>query len=462
MFGRTLGKNCTSVGLNDSRERSVDTNIGKVWNRISVGASGSRPVRGEEFVREALPPPTALSGSAEGANASSIARVELDATMASRDRTTRGAHWTSRALGAPIGVHASSARAVASTAAGSSVDDDARGSIYARTGFIAPSAGEGKTGVGLMEICKSLVAGGVAGGVSRTAVAPLERLKILQQVAGSTTTAYNGVARGLAHIMKTEGMAGMFKGNGANCIRIVPNSASKFLAYETLEGWLLARARESDPNAQLGPMTRLTAGAGAGIFAMSATYPLDMVRGRLTTQVDGKYKQYTSMSHAARVIIKEEGARALYKGWLPSVIGVVPYVGLNFAVYGTLKDVVAEYQGLKSGKELSVPLGLACGGVAGAIGQTVAYPFDVCRRKLQVAGWAGAKALAEGEAKHLADIRYTGMVDCFVKTVRHEGVGALFHGLSANYIKVAPSIAIAFVCYEEVKKLLGVELYISS
>ena len=233
-------------------------------------------------------------------------------------------------------------------------------------------------------------------------------------------------------------------------------------AYETLEGWLLARARESDPNAQLGPMTRLTAGAGAGIFAMSATYPLDMVRGRLTTQVDGKYKQYTSMSHAARVIIKEEGARALYKGWLPSVIGVVPYVGLNFAVYGTLKDVVAEYQGLKSGKELSVPLGLACGGVAGAIGQTVAYPFDVCRRKLQVAGWAGAKALAEGEAKHLADIRYTGMVDCFVKTVRHEGVGALFHGLSANYIKVAPSIAIAFVCYEEVKKLLGVELYISS
>ena len=316
--------------------------------------------------------------------------------------------------------------------------------------------------MGLMEICKSLVAGGVAGGVSRTAVAPLERLKILQQVAGSTTTAYNGVLRGLTHIMRTEGMVGMFKGNGANCIRIVPNSASKFLAYETLESWLLSRARESDPDAQLGPLTRLTAGAGAGIFAMSATYPLDMVRGRLTTQVDGKYKQYTSMTHAARVIVREEGALALYKGWLPSVIGVIPYVGLNFAVYGTLKDVVAEWQGLKSGKDLSVPLGLACGGVAGAIGQTVAYPFDVCRRKLQVAGWAGAKALAEGEAKHLAEMRYTGMVDCFVKTVRHEGVGALFHGLSANYVKVAPSIAIAFVCYEEVKKLLGVELYISS
>ena len=383
--------------------------------------------------------------------------------MSARDRARHTTHWTTRALGTPIFERApSSAVGMSLTAAARSVaNDDARGP-YARGGFVAPSAGEGKSGVGLMEICKSLVAGGVAGGVSRTAVAPLERLKILQQVAGSTTTAYNGVLTGLTHIMRTEGMVGMFKGNGANCIRIVPNSASKFLAYETLESWLLSRARESDPDAQLGPLTRLTAGAGAGIFAMSATYPLDMVRGRLTTQVDGKYKQYTSMTHAARVIVREEGALALYKGWLPSVIGVIPYVGLNFAVYGTLKDVVAEWQGLKSGKDLSVPLGLACGGVAGAIGQTVAYPFDVCRRKLQVAGWAGAKALAEGEAKHLAEMRYTGMVDCFVKTVRHEGVGALFHGLSANYVKVAPSIAIAFVCYEEVKKLLGVELYISS
>jgi len=323
-----------------------------------------------------------------------------------------------------------------------------------------------KNAPGFLAIAKSLVAGGVAGGVSRTAVAPLERLKILQQVAGSTTEAYNGVARGLTHIWRTEGVAGMFKGNGANCIRIVPNSASKFLAYEYLEGALLVRARARDPDAKLGPVTRLCAGAGAGIFAMSATYPLDMVRGRLTVQVDGKgAKQYRTMTHAARVIVAEEGVRALYRGWLPSVIGVIPYVGLNFAVYGTLKDVVAGWYGLEGGaKDLDVVSGLACGGVAGAIGQTVAYPFDVCRRKLQVSGWRGAEALAEGEAGRRAagTMRYTGMVDCFVKVVRHEGVRALFHGLSANYVKVAPSIAIAFVTYEEIKKILGVELYIGA
>jgi len=330
--------------------------------------------------------------------------------------------------------------------------------------FAASAASETKkVNPSVLSICKSLFAGGVAGGLSRTAVAPLERLKILQQVAGSTTTAYNGVYSGLATIWRTESMRGMFKGNGANCIRIVPNSACKFLAYEYLEGGVLTYVRKSDPTAELGPLMRLTAGAGAGIIAMSATYPLDMIRGRLTVQVDGKgVKQYTSMAHATRMIIAEEGVMALYKGWLPSVLGVIPYVGLNFAVYGTLKDVVAKSQRLESARDISVASGLICGGVAGAIGQTVAYPFDVCRRKLQVSGWEGAKALAEGEAAKRAPVVYTGMMDCFVKTVRHEGVGALFHGLSANYIKVAPSIAIAFVTYEELKRALGVEFYIAS
>ena len=94
---------------------------------------------------------------------------------------------------------------------------------------------------------------------------------------------------------------------------------------------------------------------------------------------------------------RRASARSTGAGFPPS-IGVIPYVGLNFAVYGTLKDVVAkDLYGLKSAKDLDVFSGLACGGVAGAIGQTVAYPFDVCRRKLQVSGWKGAAALADKE-----------------------------------------------------------------
>lgn len=82
--------------------------------------------------------------------------------------------------------------------------------------------------------------------------------------------------------------------------------------------------------------------------------------------------------------VVQEGVLALYRGWLPSVIGVVPYVGLNFAVYETLKDIAVKRYGVESDRELSSTLRLSAGGVAGTIGQTIAYPFDVVRRRLQV------------------------------------------------------------------------------
>ena len=97
---------------------------------------------------------------------------------------------------------------------------------------------------------------------------------------------------------------------------------------------------------------------------MSATYPLDMVRGRLTVQ-EGRNVQYTGITHAARTIMREEGALAFYRGWLPSVIGVVPYVGLNFGVYETLKAMLLKHHGLRDERELSVRAFRLCWGALG-------------------------------------------------------------------------------------------------
>jgi solute carrier family 25 phosphate transporter 23/24/25/41 len=138
---------------------------------------------------------------------------------------------------------------------------------------------------------------------------------------------------------------------------------------------------------------------------------------------------------------------------------VVPYVGLNFAVYETLKDVLIKSNNYRDERDLSIFTKLSCGAVAGTAGQTVAYPFDVVRRRLQVSGWSGAQSL-HAESGHA--VAYRGMVDCFLRTTREEGVGALFKGLAPNYLKVVPSIAIAFVTYEQVKEFLGAEIRISS
>ncbi|GMY30492.1 mitochondrial adenine nucleotide transporter ADNT1-like [Fagus crenata] len=317
----------------------------------------------------------------------------------------------------------------------------------------------------LLSICKSLVAGGVAGGVSRSAVAPLERLKILLQVQNSHSVKYNGTIQGLKYIWNTEGFRGMFKGNGTNCARIVPNSAVKFYSYEQASKGILWLYRQQPGNeeAQLTPLLRLGAGACAGIIAMSATYPMDMVRGRLTVQTEGSPCQYRGIFHALSTILREEGPRALYRGWLPSVIGVVPYVGLNFAVYESLKDWLIQTKpfGLAEDSELSVTTRLACGAAAGTVGQTVAYPLDVIRRRMQMVGWKNAASVVTGDGRSKAPLEYTGMVDAFRKTVRHEGFGALYKGLVPNSVKVVPSIAIAFVTYEVVKDILGVEMRIS-
>ncbi|XP_019170026.1 PREDICTED: mitochondrial adenine nucleotide transporter ADNT1-like isoform X2 [Ipomoea nil] len=292
---------------------------------------------------------------------------------------------------------------------------------------IASEGVKAPTHAALLSICKSLAAGGIAGGVSRTAVAPLERLKILLQVQNPHSIKYSGTVQGLKYIWRTEGFRGLFKGNGTNCARIVPNSAVKFFSYEQASKGILWLYRNQTGNeeAELTPILRLGAGACAGIIAMSATYPMDMVRGRLTVQI--------------------------------------PYVGLNFSVYESLKDWLVKSRpfGLVQDSELSVTTKLACGAAAGTVGQTVAYPLDVVRRRMQMVGWKGAASVVTGDGKSKAPPQYTGMVDAFRKTVRHEGFGALYKGLVPNSVKVVPSIAIAFVTYEVVKDILGVEMRIS-
>jgi solute carrier family 25 phosphate transporter 23/24/25/41 len=114
----------------------------------------------------------------------------------------------------------------------------------------------------------------------------------------------------------------------------------------------------------------------------------------------------------------------------------IPYVGLNFSVYESLKDWLIQTKplGIAQDSELSVTTRLACGAAAGTIGQTVAYPLDVIRRRMQMGGWKGASSIVAADGKGL---EYTGMVDAFRKTVKYEGFGALYKGLVPNSVKVS-------------------------
>ncbi|KAL9962185.1 hypothetical protein ACROYT_G031266 [Oculina patagonica] len=297
---------------------------------------------------------------------------------------------------------------------------------------------------------KHIIAGGVAGAVSRTCVSPLERVKILLQIQVRNPK-FSGVGATLIKIGKEEGLRGYFKGNGTNVLRIIPYSAVQFAAYEEFKKLL----KISEDLQTQTPVRRLLAGGLAGTTSVIATYPLDLVRTRLAAQGEGAEKRYRNILHAFQTILKDEGglfSGCLYKGLPPTIMGIAPYIGLNFAVYETLKDVVlkhlivkareAELKRMDKDKELPVFIRLCCGALAGGISQTVTYPLDVVRRRMQMKGISGDL------------FAYTSTRHAFSMIVQIEGIKGLYKGMWPNLLKVAPLVGIQFVTYEITKAFL--------
>lgn len=126
---------------------------------------------------------------------------------------------------------------------------------------------------------KELIAGGVTGGIAKTAVAPLERIKILFQTRRDEFKRI-GLVGSINKIGKTEGLMGFYRGNGASVARIVPYAALHYMAYEEYRRWIIF----GFPDTTRGPLLDLVAGSFAGGTAVLFTYPLDLVRTKLAYQ----------------------------------------------------------------------------------------------------------------------------------------------------------------------------------
>lgn len=298
-------------------------------------------------------------------------------------------------------------------------------------------------------VAKNLLAGGIAGMVSKTTVAPLDRIKILLQ-AHSRHHEHHGVFSGVRHIVKSESPWALYKGNGAQMVRIFPYAATQFTSFELYKKYL---AGIFGPNSHI---DKFIAGAGAGLTAVTLTYPLDTIRARLAFQISGEHV-YTGIANAAITIFREEGGlRALYRGFVPTLMGMVPYAGLSFYCFEYLKYGCMKYlpkftcqpcRKNTGGLVLAVPGKLLCGGLAGAVAQSVSYPLDVTRRRMQL-------AMMNPETSHYA----TGMLSTLRHIYKEHGVvKGLYRGMSINYMRAVPMVAVSFSTYEMAKQLLGMD-----
>jgi len=278
-----------------------------------------------------------------------------------------------------------------------------------------------------------LLAGGVAGAVSRTATAPLDRLKTLIQT--NSTNRYNfGILQGLKQIWKSGGILAFYRGNFANCLKIVPESGTKFLVYERCKYLFSLTFGDAHPALQ-----KFLAGAVAGAVSQTLVFPLDCMKVRMAVS-----PTKMNIFQALQNTYASGGIRAFYRGLVPNIIGVVPYAGIDLAVYETLKkfytDAVVKrgYNAKKHQSKMSIFIPFLCGTFSCVVAQFVSYPLTLARTRLQAHGMQDSE-------------KYTGTIDVFRRTVQRDGWSGLYRGMVPNMVKVVPAVGISYVVYERVK-----------
>ncbi|KIH90113.1 solute carrier family 25 (mitochondrial carrier protein), member 16 [Sporothrix brasiliensis 5110] len=333
---------------------------------------------------------------------------------------------------------------------------------------------------------RSGVAGGVAGSVAKTIVAPLDRVKILFQASNPQFAKYSGSWSGVAHSMRIiyqqDGVTGLYRGHSATLLRVFPYAAVKFIAYEQIRSFIIPHKDKETP------LRRLLSGSLAGVTSVFVTYPLEVIRVRLAfeTRRDGHStlasicrRIYTEQSidrnaaataatngskegvaagvtEAVAATLPRSGLRNFYRGFTPTILGMLPYAGMSFLTHDTAGDVLrmpmfAKYTTLPAPPNAPVdkPLPLRswaellAGGVAGLVSQTASYPLEVIRRRMQVGGAVGdGHRLRIGETASLI--------------MRERGIRGFFVGLTIGYVKIVPMAAAAFYTYERLKRAFGI------
>lgn len=293
---------------------------------------------------------------------------------------------------------------------------------------------------------KYLASGGLAGAASRTIVSPLERTKIIYQVHYYGDKKTPSLASFLMETSKKTGFKSLFKGNLTSVLRIIPYSAVQFVSYEYFKKLI---STDEDTEHHLYTLTRLCAGAMAGIASATVTYPLDLVRTRLSADLTPGKGRYRGIIDCAKQCYTTDtgmkGMRGsnLFKGLSPTLMGIAPYVGLNFACFESLKSVYMSINNLQPEiDEIPVVPRLVCGGVAGAISQTLTYPLDLVRHRMQMSNCEGTNFKYKASAQVIGDV------------YRNEGVKGFYRGMFVNLLKVVPSISVSFVVYEFCIKIL--------
>lgn len=288
-----------------------------------------------------------------------------------------------------------------------------------------------------------LAAGGTAGGISKTIVAPIERVKLLLQtqdanplIKSGQVPRYTGIVNCFTRVASEQGISSFWRGNLANVVRYFPTQAFNFAFKDSIK----KQFPKYDPKKEFGRffLTNLASGGLAGACSLLIVYPLDFARTRLAADVGkGASREFTGMVDCIRKVVVRGGPMALYQGFGVSVQGIIVYRGAYFGLYDTAKGMLFEDE-----KKANVLAKWAVAQTVTAASGVISYPFDTVRRRLMMQSGGKEKL-------------YHGTLDAWKKIAANEGTGAFFKGALSNVLRGAGG-ALVLVMYDEIKKFLDI------
>jgi len=273
-----------------------------------------------------------------------------------------------------------------------------------------------------LSFAENFLLSGAAAVISKTAAAPIERVKLMVQnqdemlKSGRLKTPYTGVLDCSSRILREEGVLPFWRGNLANCLRYFPTQALNFAFKDKIKAQFKPKKTDGY-GTKLGK--NLASGGLAGAMSLCFVYSRDYARTRLandtkSSKKGGGERQYNGLIDVYKKTLASDGVAGLYRGFVISCVGIVVYRGCYFGFYDTLKPMLI---GEDAGLAASFALGY---GVTVAAG-LASYPIDTIRRRMM---------MTSGEA-----VKYNGSLDCTIQIFKSEGIPSFFKGAGANILR---------------------------
>jgi len=263
---------------------------------------------------------------------------------------------------------------------------------------------------------------GAAAVISKTAAAPIERIKLLVQnqdemiKAGRLSEPYKGVVDCTVRTFRTEGLLPFWRGNLANCLRYFPTQALNFAFKDTIKALFKSDPKESYA---MKFTKNIFSGGAAGAMSLCFVYSLDYARTRLANDAKAAGKgagerQFNGLIDVYRKTLASDGIVGLYRGFVISCVGIIVYRGFYFGLYDSLKPILLK-------EDASLMLSFALGYTVTVTSGLLSYPIDTIRRRMM---------MTSGQA-----VKYKGSIDCAVQIMKNEGFMSMMKGAGANILR---------------------------